>query len=64
MSKKILKRLDTQENRDYWAFVNQCAQEVEQWPEWKRAWARHFFCGQYCHHGNGVQTCREVGRQP
>jgi DNA/RNA endonuclease G (NUC1) len=33
---KFEKDLTTQENRDYWEFLEECAREVQSWPEWKR----------------------------
>lgn len=64
--KKILRRTDTKENRDYWAFVDRTAAEVEAMcirHPWMRPWVQHFFCGQFCQHGNGSQTWREVAEQ-
>jgi len=34
---KLLARTDSEENRKYWTFVEKVADEVKQWPEWKKA---------------------------
>lgn len=59
----ILRDRSTQENRDYWDFIEKIAAEVREWPEWKQGTAQHFFCnidgGGRCTRGNGTQTCVE-----
>lgn len=38
--KRVRRRFDTEEARQFWASVEESAREVETWPEWKRSLAR------------------------
>jgi len=35
----MYRRMDTPENRKFWASVEKAAAEVRKWPAWKRQWA-------------------------
>jgi hypothetical protein len=35
--KKIVRNMDSPENRAFWEHAEQAAAEVETWPDWKRA---------------------------
>ncbi len=39
---KLLRKMDTPENRRYWKHVEKVAKEVARWPKWKREWAKNF----------------------
>lgn len=63
----LVRRMDTKESREYWAFIEKTAREVEAMYRrhpWMRAWGEHFFCNAdgngRCNRGNGKQSCREV----
>lgn len=34
--KGLIRKLDTPENRAFWAGVDKAAKEIESWPEWKK----------------------------
>jgi hypothetical protein len=36
MAERMSKDKSTQENRDYWSFVEETAREVAAWPKWMR----------------------------
>lgn len=56
---RVLRRMDTPENREYWAFVEKTARQVRSDAQFHR-----FVCGYtdggVCYWGDGVKKCAQV----
>ena len=65
---KIKRNLKTQENRDFWDFVKRTAEEVDNWPEYKRHTLCHkgdcaFHPGENCRPNNGIERAVKRARK-